>query len=296
MTDDTPPRMFKSPEGEARFLAAYDTVLRDWPVPYEERDIPTRFGSTHVIASGPPDAPPVVLLHSLSASATVWRANVKPLSERHRVYAVDVIGQPGKSIPSRMLRDRDDYAAWLGDVLDGLGVMRATLIGSSFGAFLSMNQAIKAPQRVEKLVLIGPAGTFAGLPLRFYYTMLVRGPLLRLLRGRKPEVPAALPAGIMLNPGDEAWGALMRIVMMDSARPITIMASVFSRAEMRGVRAPALLLVGEKEVLYDAHALVKRAMVRMPGLRAAVVKGAHHIAAQSKPDDVNARILQFLGG
>src|SRR5689334_7637357 len=89
---------FKSDEGRARYMAAYQAVLQDWPVPYAELDIPTRLGSTHVVASGPPNAPPLVLLPSFAATATVWRPNVEALSRRCRTYAVDVIGQPGKSI------------------------------------------------------------------------------------------------------------------------------------------------------------------------------------------------------
>jgi hypothetical protein len=57
------PSAFKTPEGEAALLAAYDAALRLWPVPYEEMDIPTQCGMTHVVVSGPKDAPPVVLLH-----------------------------------------------------------------------------------------------------------------------------------------------------------------------------------------------------------------------------------------
>src|SRR5690349_9867784 len=92
---------FRSDEGKARYLAAYDAVLREWPVPFEELDLPTRFGTTHVVASGPRDAPPLVLLPSLAASATLWRPNVAALGARYRVYAVDVIGQTGKSVQTR---------------------------------------------------------------------------------------------------------------------------------------------------------------------------------------------------
>ena len=61
---------FKTPEGEAAFIAAYDDTMKHLPVPYEERDIPTRFGLTHVVVSGPRDAAPLVnqnsaFLHSL---------------------------------------------------------------------------------------------------------------------------------------------------------------------------------------------------------------------------------------
>jgi hypothetical protein len=53
--------VFRSPEGEAQYHAAYEAVLKEWPVSYEELFIPTRLGDTHVIASGPKDAAPLVL-------------------------------------------------------------------------------------------------------------------------------------------------------------------------------------------------------------------------------------------
>src|SRR5258706_10140632 len=101
---------FKSEAGRARYASAYDAGLRDWPVAYEAIDVPTRLGTTHVIASGAPTAPPLVLLSSFAGAATVWRRNVATLSAHFRIYAVDVIGQPGKSVASRRLRSRRDYA------------------------------------------------------------------------------------------------------------------------------------------------------------------------------------------
>ena len=50
--------VFRSSEGEAQYHAAYEAVLKEWPVPYDELFIRTRFGTTHVIASGPKDAAP----------------------------------------------------------------------------------------------------------------------------------------------------------------------------------------------------------------------------------------------
>ena len=44
--------IFKTPESQAKYMAAYDAVLAIWPVPYESFDVPTRFGKTHIIASG----------------------------------------------------------------------------------------------------------------------------------------------------------------------------------------------------------------------------------------------------
>ena len=139
---------FKSDEGRARYMAAYDAVLRDWPVPYEQLDLPTRLGPTHVVASGPPDAPPLVLLPSFAGTATVWRLNVADLSRHYRTYAVDVIGQPGKSVATRRIRSRREFAGWFGDLLDALGVERTSIVGCSFGGFLALSQASLTPDTV----------------------------------------------------------------------------------------------------------------------------------------------------
>src|SRR5512138_2112536 len=94
--------IYRSAEGEAVSVAAYDAVLARWPVPYQEQDIPTRFGSTHVIVSGSDAATPIVLLHGQDSSATCWVYNVEALSRRFRVIAVDTMGDFGKSRPTRL--------------------------------------------------------------------------------------------------------------------------------------------------------------------------------------------------
>jgi pimeloyl-ACP methyl ester carboxylesterase len=127
------PPAFKSTEGEATFLAAYDAAMRLWPVPYEALDIPGRFGSAHVVASGPPDAPPLVLLHGYMATSTMWAPNIADFSRDHRVYAVDVMGQPSRSLPTEPIRSAADYVAWLTATLDGLHLERVSLVGMSYG-------------------------------------------------------------------------------------------------------------------------------------------------------------------
>lgn len=289
---DSPAPVFRTPEGEARYRDAYDAVLREWPVPRQELDVPTRLGTTHVIASGPAGAPPLLLLPSMAGSATLWRPNVAALAGHYRTCAVDVIGQAGKSVQTRRIRSRHDFAGWMTDLLDGLGAGRASLVGSSYGAFLALNQASLAPDRVDRLVLINPAGTFVGGLVWAF----LRARVARMLRGQKKarDITDLLGDGAVLDPADEAWGALMRVAMSESARPNLVAPIVFARGELRAVRAPALLLIGENERLYDARKALKRALERMPGLRGELVPGAHHLAALARPDYVNGRILEFL--
>jgi pimeloyl-ACP methyl ester carboxylesterase len=289
---------FKSDDGKARYIAAYDAALGDWPVPYQDIDVPTRLGPTHVVASGAPDAPPLLLLPSFAGTAVVWRLNAEGLSRHFRIYAIDVIGQPGKSEAIRPLRSRRDYASWLVDLLDGLGVRRASVVGCSFGGFLAVNQAVMTPDRVERVVLISPAGTFASQYWKLTYAMRIRAPAVRLLRrltGKK-RAPSLADLGPRRLPRDAKWAALIGVAMAERAKVSVTNATVFSRAQLRAIRAPTLLLIGDKETLYEPHAMLKLAQMRMPGLQGAILPDADHIAAMAQPDDVNARIVGFLQG
>jgi hypothetical protein len=174
------PRPFKTAAGEAAYLSAYDAAMNLWPVPYEEMDIPSRFGLTHVVACGPRDAPPLVLLHGYWATLTMWTPNVADFSESYRVYAVDVMGQPGKSIPDKPIRNAADYVAWLTSILNELKLDRVFLVGMSYGGWLSLTYAVAASERVQKLVLLSPAASI--LPLVRQFSL--RGMLMILLPTR----------------------------------------------------------------------------------------------------------------
>jgi pimeloyl-ACP methyl ester carboxylesterase len=286
---------FKSEEGRARYMAAYDAVLAEWPVNFAELDVPTRLGSTHVVVSGPADAPPLILLPSFAGTAMVWRLNATGLSRDFRTYAVDVIGQPGKSLAVRRLADRRDYADWVVDLLDGLGLGRASMVGCSFGGFIALNQGSMTPERVGRVVAISPPGVFGSQYWKLIYAMRIRAPLVRLVRrltGRR-RAPSMTDL-VRRPPRDAEWAALMAVTMAERPDVNVINPPVFSRAELRAIRAPTLLLIGAKETLYDPVAMLKLAQGRMPQLETAIVPDADHIAAMAQPDDVNARILRFV--
>src|SRR5688500_2064537 len=59
---------------------AYDLALTLWPVPFKELVVPTSHGNASVIVSGPENAEPLVLLHGMNASSTMWYPNIEALS------------------------------------------------------------------------------------------------------------------------------------------------------------------------------------------------------------------------
>jgi Predicted hydrolases or acyltransferases (alpha/beta hydrolase superfamily) len=75
----------------------------------------------------------------------MWAPNIADFSKDYRVYAIDVMGQPSKSIPAEPIRDAADYAAWLTATLDALHLDHVCLVGMSFGGWLALNYAVAAP-------------------------------------------------------------------------------------------------------------------------------------------------------
>jgi pimeloyl-ACP methyl ester carboxylesterase len=296
--EGTYPR-FRTEAGRARYLAAYEAALQDWPVAYDELEIPTALGPTHLIASGPADAPPLILLHSLAGTALVWRPNIAALSATHRCYAIDIPGQGGKSLASRRVERPEDYAPWMTGLLEALGLDRAAFVGCSFGAFLAARQALATPQRVERVAIIGPPGVFAAMSWRVALTMRtmrLRRRLRRLLGdAREPSARAMHARGAPQHPADDAWRRLIGVMMAESPELTVTPTPVFTRAELARIAAPMLLLIGEYEQLYDPAATLRRARQMKPGIEVELVPAADHIAAMAQPDWVNARLARLLG-
>ena len=122
-------KLFRSAQGESEFLAAYDAAMRLWPVPFQRRNLHTRFGRTHVITCGDESAPPLVLLHCALMTSAVWGPAIGELAARFRVHAVDVIGDMGRTVPADPPGTHAQFAGWLAEVCDGLGIERAEVGG-----------------------------------------------------------------------------------------------------------------------------------------------------------------------
>lgn len=113
-----------------------------------------------VLEAGPADGPPIVLVHGWAVTAYLWRHNILPLAAAgHRVVALD--------LPGHGLSDAPDapgsytigrFAAVVLELLDALGIQRATIAGQSMGGKIVTRLALDAPERVRALSLYGPVG------------------------------------------------------------------------------------------------------------------------------------------
>jgi pimeloyl-ACP methyl ester carboxylesterase len=288
--------VFDSAEGRGEVERAYQSVLNLWPVPYVERQVPTAFGLTHVIESGPPDAPPIVLLHAYFATAVSWYRTVGALSEHHHVYAVDVIGDANLSRPVRAVKSLDDYRTWFVELLDGLGVTTLALIGNSFGGFLATYFAMELPARVDKLVLIGPGSTIHRMPA--FYLRVFAPKALYLLMPWLPGCARAMRAceswmyaGL---PRDPVWSQLFRLTLLHGGTANQVFPRVFTREDLVRIQAPVLLILGDRERIYRAEAARDAAIALLPSIQVRIIPDAHHVAAIAQPELVNAALLGFL--
>ncbi len=285
-TTTTPLEVFKTPAGRAKFLEAYQAVLARWPIPYEEIDVSTSFGKTHIISCGPVDAPALFLLHCYFGTATVWYPNMSGLSRHFRLHAVDVLGEPNKSQPARSITNRSEFAQWFIDILDSLRVEQAYMVGNSYGGFLALNQALHTPERLKGIVMISPAAGFAQI-WPFYLHMF-----LPVLLGSEMRIQGALDwaaNGVAL---DDCWTNLFQIAL-SLGRPVNmVLPVVFKQAELQRIQVPSWLLIGDKEVIYKPEVTLQKAMRMMPGLKTAIIPQANHIAAMANPAEINKRIIE----
>lgn len=288
--------VFQTPAVEAQAMEAYQTVLNQWPVPYAEEYIPTCFGETHVITCGPENAPPIVLLHAFYASATAWFRVAEGLTKHFRVYAVDMIGEPNRSRSTRAIKNMDEMIQWFAETLDGLGCHQVYLVGNSFGAFFATSVAMRLPDRVQKMVLIAPAATFHEI-WPFYWNCMLPKMLYMFFpkseRFKRWSLRSAewIRAGA---PSDPAWERLFALFMTYGTGARMVFPRVYSDKELAQVKTPTLLLIGDKEVIYQPEAAIRSARRKLPNIQCAILPGANHIAAISQPELVNKQIVNFF--
>ena len=254
-------------------------------------DIPTPFGMTHVVVSGPKDAPPLVLLHGYWATSTMWAPNIADISKDYRVYAVEVMGQPSKSMPAEPIRDAADYAAWLTATLDALRLDSVCLVGMSFGGWLALNYAVAAPARLRKLVLLSPGGF---LPMVRQFSL--RGMLMFVVPTRFTVNSFMRWLGFTATNARPVLELMYRGLKHFRVRPETarVMPTVFSDDELRVMRVPTLLLIGDHEVISAPATALARAYRLIPHFEGELVPHCRHVMCVSQCRIVDARVLDFL--
>lgn len=128
-------------------------------LPQVRRQILPGRGETAMFDTGPPDAPPLVLLHGLACTSLLnWYPAVPELARRYRVIGLDQRWHGGGiRSPEFALEECADDVAALADVL---GLERFAVAGYSMGGLVGQLLARRHPERLSGLVLCATASTF----------------------------------------------------------------------------------------------------------------------------------------
>ncbi|MFE3761454.1 alpha/beta fold hydrolase [Streptomyces sp. NPDC059104] len=274
--------------GSQEFFAAYDALLARWPEGTTEIDVPTPYGTTRVHAYGPADATPLLLLHGGGATGAVWFANARALGARHRVLAVDILGDAGRSTRrGRPLRTTADLMGWLDALLDGLGVSRAHLLGHSYGAWIALTYALHAARRIDRLVLLDPTQCFAGYRPAFLLRSL---PV--LVRPTAARALAFLDRETAGTDTDPQWKRLYALAA--SGFPDRRLV-VGRRPDPAAPAVPVLVLLAGRSGAHDAAKVAARARRAVPHARVETLDRLTHFALPTAaPAEIDRRVSDFL--
>jgi pimeloyl-ACP methyl ester carboxylesterase len=291
------PGTWVSDAAREAFMTAYDRAFALWPQPYEEFDVETATTTTRVHAYRPrADGAPIVLLMGAGFNASYWYPHVAALAQDGPVYAIDMPGDPNPSVARAPLTPPDACAAWLDELLGQLsagqhgvgqhGVGPAHLVGLSYGGWIAMNQAIRAPGRVASLTLLDPAG-LTKLDARFWWWLSISGlatltpiPLRRRL-ARWLDSPFMLEQELI-----KLMWAGSRGFRMEPKFP-----GVLTDDELRAITVPVLLITGARSALLTPAEARARGSL-MPHAEVAIVPGSH--GGFDRIDELNTRMAAFI--
>nr|WP_189422191.1 alpha/beta fold hydrolase [Streptomyces griseoviridis] len=277
-----------------RYFAACDTVFALGAPAFAEQDVETSFGTTHVYRYEPDDPAarsrtPVVLVHGAGSCSAMWYPNTPTLSAERPVYAVDTPGDPGRSVQREPIHQPERAAQWLDETLDGLGLDRVHLVGTSYGGWLALNQAHRGPDRLASVTLLDPGG-LEKVGLRFFVWIFAGLFATFAPRALRPRLAAWLDQPVLVMPE-------LRTMIRTAVRAYRIRRPAplpLSEAELTTIRTPLYLVLGKRSLLLHPERQRERVPRLIPGARAEIVTGTGHGPQIDHAEDVNRRMLAFM--
>ena len=273
---------FKSVAGEKEYIDCYDSILRRWPVSTEEIRLPTSYGETNVIVSGKDGQPSIALLHPLSTGSAMWNFGIKTLSKHHRVYAIDTIGNAGKSRATRLPQIADEYSMWLNEVFEHLGLNEVILIGASYGGSIALRYAINRQDKINRMILLFPP---FGLVRTKPSLILKILPFSFGMNEKKAEKLLSLMCSNISQLDED----LRRLLVLSTLHftPYTLVMKPCSDKDLQNIKVPLTFIVGEEEILFDRKQAVERMKRNISQCKNIVIPGMKHIGTKEELAEIN---------
>lgn len=283
--------VFPTADGKAKYIQSYDTALKLWGKDVEEIDVPTHFGQAHVVMKGPKSGEPVILFHGMDASSTMWFPNVGEISKTYRVYAIDFPLEAGKSVAVGNKMSNTQILIFYNEIFDYLKLEHVNLIGASRGGWMAAYLALKPYNKVKKLVLLSPAQTFRGLKHPFKVFSAIK---LKVMPTHKRLNKFFNNFSVYPDKIEQAYKDQFYLANVYAAsKPRFINMQQFSKKELRTLKIPVLLLVGDHDIVNDAKT-IENAKEVIPQIQAELLPNAGHFISIDQAETVNRKIIDFL--
>jgi pimeloyl-ACP methyl ester carboxylesterase len=263
----------------------------------------------HYRDEGRRDKSVLVLIHGVVASLHTWDDWLPAFAANYRVIRFDVPGFGLTGPAPDGVYSAERMIKVVGLLLDYLGVSKASIAGNSLGGYIAWNFALAQPQRVEKLVLIDPAG----YPMHKVPWMIASA----ALPGATVAMPLWMPRALIAQGIKEVYGEPARIKpgVVDRYNDLTrrpgnrrAMMDIFrvllkvNKQELHAtpervaqIQAPTLLLWGERD-RWISPTHVPLWQRDLPGIQVKTYPGVGHIPMEEIPQQSAADALRFLQG
>jgi pimeloyl-ACP methyl ester carboxylesterase/putative sterol carrier protein len=255
--------------------------------------------------------PAVVLLHGLGATCASMLPTLAELAPDHRVIAVDLPGFGDSAKPVRAY-DPAFFARWLVAFLDAVGVERAVLVGNSMGGRIAIETGLRAPGRVDALVLFSPSLAFK--------KFREAAPVVRVLLAELGAMPIVLPRGIVVRSLRmmfarperlrDAWydaavdefarvfaTARGRMAFFSAARQIYLEEAHGEDGfwdRLPALTPPALFLWGDRDQLVPCG-FARHVARAVPSAHSVILRDSGHVPQFEHPGPTHRIVREFLG-
>ncbi|MDW8852035.1 alpha/beta hydrolase [Flavobacterium sp. MMLR14_040] len=283
--------IFHTKKEKTTYTTSYNKALKLWDVPYTEEDIKTSFGTVHVIMAGSKNDKPLVLLHGMDASSTMWYPNIKALTKNHRIYAIDFIMEPGKSTLTAKPLSSEDIVTLYNEIFNHYKLKNFDIVGASRGGWIATLLATQKTNSIDKIVLLSPAQTFkfidkvgkttSALMLKLFPSEKKFGKTLETFSTHPEKIsPIYKRQFYLANKYAKSNSSMLKM-------------TPFSNEELRLISNPVLILIGDRDVI-NGDDSVERAKEYLPHSKTKTIKDAGHFLSIDQSKIVNDAMIDFL--
>ncbi len=266
-------KVYKSKQSETAMMELYDRQLKAFDMEHESLFVDTRFGKTHVVKIGNVNGKPLLVTHGGNFTTPYELSYFSALLPYYCVYAVDTVGHPGKSSQTVVSYKTLEYGDWASDVITGLGFQKISCLSGALGVPILLKLMCVAPEKVEKAVLVVPAGFVDGtVPSGIMAS--VGNFLMRHVfakndeRLRKVLLPMAIKEEHISDATLEMFRYSYQHVVVNNYMP-----AVVNPEDLQGYTAPTLVIVAEHDNMFPSDKTLAKAKEVLNNVKTHVLRG-----------------------